>query len=86
MDLMELSYSPEVASSLLQIQQAAAKVDARKLIVEGAVNIVSDAMQGLDDHMERPGLVTEKTYGGGGNTITGRRFRSGANDDDKKDK
>ena len=46
---MELSYSPEVASSLLQIQQAAAKVDARKLIVEGAVNIVSDAMQGLDE-------------------------------------
>ena len=43
-------------------------------------------MQGLDDHMERPGLVTEETYGGGGNTITGRRFRSGANDDDKKDK
>jgi len=46
----------------------------------------SIAMQGLDDHMERPGLVTEETYGGGGNTITGRRFRSGANDDDKKDK
>ena len=48
MDLMEIAFSPEVAGSLLQIQQAQAKVDARKLIVDGAINIVSDALEDLE--------------------------------------
>jgi len=44
MDLTEIAFHPEVAQSMLQIQQATAKVDARKLIVEGAVGIVTDAI------------------------------------------
>ena len=49
MDIMQIAYHPEVAQSLLQIQQAQAKVDARKLIVEGAVSIVKDALTSLAD-------------------------------------
>jgi len=41
---MQIAYHAEVAQSLLQIQQAQSKVDARKLIVEGAVSIVQDAL------------------------------------------
>lgn len=49
MDLMEIAYHAEVAQSLLQIQQAQSKVDARKLIVEGAVSIVQDALHSLEE-------------------------------------
>ena len=49
MDLMEVSYHVEVAQSLLQTQQAQAKIDARKLIVEGSVMIVHDALKKLDE-------------------------------------
>jgi len=48
MELMEFSYHVEVAQSLLQVQQAQAKVDARKLIVEGATSIVDDALKSLE--------------------------------------
>jgi hypothetical protein len=44
MELMEFSYHPEMAQALLQVQQAQAKIDARKLIVEGGVLIVKDAL------------------------------------------
>lgn len=49
MELMEFSYHAEVAQGLLQIQQAQAKVDARKMIVEGGVLIVKDALLKLDE-------------------------------------
>ena len=49
MELMEFSYHVEVAQSLLQVQQAQAKIDARKLIVEGSVNIVNDALMNLQN-------------------------------------
>ena len=49
MELMEFSYHAEIAQSLLQIQQAQAKIEARKLIVEGAVLIVRDALIKLDE-------------------------------------
>ena len=45
MELMEFSYHPEMAQALLQVQQAQAKIDARKLIVEGGVLIVKDALE-----------------------------------------
>ena len=48
MELMEFSYHPEMAQALLQVQQAQAKIDARKLIVEGGVMIVKDALNKLD--------------------------------------
>jgi regulator of protease activity HflC (stomatin/prohibitin superfamily) len=43
----DLSYSREVATSLLQVQQAQARIDARKIIVEGATSITSDACKNL---------------------------------------
>lgn len=43
-----LAYSVEIAQAMLQRQQAAAVVDARKIIVEGAVGIVENAITELD--------------------------------------
>ena len=43
-----LAYSPEIASAMLQRQQASAIVDARKLIVEGSVSIVEMALEKLE--------------------------------------
>ena len=50
MELMEVSYHVEVAQSLLQIQQAQAKIDARSLIVKGAVSIVDQALGKLGEN------------------------------------
>ena len=47
MEIMEVAYAPEVAMSLLQVQQAQAKIDAKQLIVEGSVSIVSEALDNL---------------------------------------
>jgi len=49
MELMEFAYHAEVAQSLLQVQQAQAKIDARKLIVEGSVSIVDGALKNLKE-------------------------------------
>ena len=38
--ITHLAYAPEIALAMLQRQQAAAVIDARKLIVEGAVSMV----------------------------------------------
>ncbi|QGU05547.1 SPFH domain-containing protein [Corynebacterium comes] len=43
-----LSYAPEIAQSMLQRQQAAAIVDARETIVEGAVTMVESALAQLE--------------------------------------
>jgi len=48
MEIMEVAYHAEVAQSLLLVQQAQAKIDARALIVEGAVSIVNGALEQLD--------------------------------------
>ena len=45
--LNDLTYAPEIAQSMLMRQQAMALIDARKTIVEGAVEIVRDAIQRL---------------------------------------
>lgn len=47
--LNDLTYAPEIAQSMLMRQQALALIDARKTIVEGAVEIVRDAVQQLAD-------------------------------------
>ena len=47
MEIMEVSYAAEVAASLLQVQQAQAKIDARQLIVDGSVQIVHGALENL---------------------------------------
>merc|ERR1712146_596950 len=48
MSLNDLSYAPEVAAAMLKRQQAMSLVDARTLIVEGAVRIAQDAVARLE--------------------------------------
>jgi len=48
-ELTDLAYAPEIANAMLIRQQAEALVDARKVIVEGAVRIASDALTGLSE-------------------------------------
>ncbi len=45
-----LAYAPEIAAAMLQRQQAAAVVDARKLIVDGAVGMVEMALDRLKEN------------------------------------
>lgn len=52
-ELSDLSYAPEIAQSMLVRQQAQALVDARKVVVEGAVEIVHEAIQ----HLQAKGLT-----------------------------
>ena len=44
-----LAYAPEIAAAMLQRQQASAVVDARKLIVDGAVGMVEMALERLNE-------------------------------------
>lgn len=44
-----LAYAPEIAAAMLQRQQASAIVDARKLIVDGAVGMVQMALDKLSE-------------------------------------
>ena len=44
-----LAYAPEIASVMLQRQQASAIIDARKMIVEGAVGMVEMALERLNE-------------------------------------
>jgi len=48
-ELTDLAYAPEIANAMLIRQQAEAMVDARKIIVEGAVQISYGALAGLND-------------------------------------
>lgn len=45
--ITHLAYAPEIAAAMLQRQQASAIVDARQLIVEGAVGMVEMALEKL---------------------------------------
>lgn len=47
--LSHLAYSPEIAQAMLQRQQASAVLAARRIIVEGAVGMVSDAVAQLSE-------------------------------------
>lgn len=51
--LTHLAYSTEIASAMLQRQQAAAIISARKLIVEGAVGMVHSAI----DQLQQDGVI-----------------------------
>lgn len=46
-DIKEITYSPVIAAVMLKRQQAAAVVQARQTIVEGAVEIASSAVDQL---------------------------------------
>ena len=48
--ITNLSYAPEIASAMLQRQQASAVIDARKMIVEGAVGMVEMALSKLSEN------------------------------------
>jgi len=48
--ITNLSYAPEIASAMLQRQQASAVVDAKYTIVEGAVDIVQMALRRLNEN------------------------------------
>lgn len=47
--ITHLAYAPEIAAAMLQRQQASAIIDARKLIVEGAVGMVDMALHKLSE-------------------------------------
>lgn len=48
--ITHLSYAPEIAAAMLQRQQASAIIDARQMIVEGAVGMVEMALQKLNEN------------------------------------
>lgn len=47
--ITQLAYAPEIAAAMLQRQQASAIIDARQMIVEGAVGMVEMALAKLSD-------------------------------------
>ncbi len=48
--ITNLSYAPEIAAAMLQRQQASAIIDARQMIVEGAVGMVEMALAKLSEN------------------------------------
>jgi hypothetical protein len=48
--ITQLAYAPEIAAAMLQRQQASAVIDARKLIVDGAVGMVEMALEKLSEN------------------------------------
>ncbi len=48
--ITHLSYAPEIAAAMLQRQQASAIIDARQMIVEGAVGMVEMALEKLNQN------------------------------------
>lgn len=48
--ITHLSYAPEIAAAMLQRQQASAIIDARQMIVEGAVGMVEMALAKLNEN------------------------------------
>ena len=51
--IMDLAYAPEIAEAMLRRQQAAAIVAARAKIVEGAVLMVREAIEALEEGTEQ---------------------------------
>ncbi len=48
--ITHLAYAPEIAAAMLQRQQASAIIDARKMIVDGAVGMVAMALEQLNEN------------------------------------
>ncbi len=48
--ITHLAYAPEIAAAMLQRQQASAIIDARQMIVEGAVGMVETALSKLSEN------------------------------------
>ncbi|MFA7163978.1 MAG: SPFH domain-containing protein, partial [Eubacteriales bacterium] len=47
--ITHLAYAPEIAAAMLQRQQASAIIDARTMIVDGAVGMVEMALEKLNE-------------------------------------
>ena len=47
--ITHLAYAPEIAAVMLQRQQASAIIDARKMLVDGAVSMVAMALNQLSE-------------------------------------
>jgi len=47
---LAMAYAPEIAAVMLQRQQASAIIDARKMIVDGAVGMVEMALDRLSEN------------------------------------
>ena len=68
--ITHLAYAPEIASAMLQRQQAAAIIDARQKIVEGAVGMVEMALEKLNENEiveldeERKAAIGQLIFGG----------------------
>jgi hypothetical protein len=52
--IMHLAYAPEIANVMLRRQQAGAIIQARELLVEGAVGMVKITL----DRLEKEGIAT----------------------------
>ncbi|MGE5627893.1 MAG: SPFH domain-containing protein [Solirubrobacterales bacterium] len=48
--ITHLAYAPEIAAAMLQRQQASAIIEARQMIVDGAVGMVEMALEKLSEH------------------------------------
>jgi regulator of protease activity HflC (stomatin/prohibitin superfamily) len=57
-EISDLTYAPEIAQAMLVRQQAQALVDARKIVVEGAVEIVNDAIR----HLKERGIDIDPSH------------------------
>lgn len=60
--LNELNYAPEIAASMLKKQAAGAMLEARTLIVAGAVQIATDAITQLEESSQIT-YVVDKVQG-----------------------
>lgn len=58
--ISHLAYAPEIASIMLQRQQAKAVLDARKTLVQGAVEIAKEAARQLNDGEHGPDAIAER--------------------------
>ena len=61
MVLNELNYAQEIASAMLKKQQAGALLEAREMIVDGAVQIAVDAVKKLEDRGGMSVTAADKT-------------------------
>lgn len=46
--LTHMAYAPEIAQAMLKVQQAQAMVDARRVVVEGAISMAQEAVQRVE--------------------------------------
>lgn len=58
-NLVDLAYAPEIASAMLQVQQAEAFLNARKKIVKGATSVALEALKDIQQEGSKQGVDIE---------------------------